>query len=566
VSERGVMKLRHLKVENFRGIQNLDLDFDDITVVIGENNSGKTAVLDVLRLCLGPRGRPVFDAFDFHLKDAAAEPSSADPIQVTITFSEDATGDWDDQLVGRLNRQRVLQVGADDRSHVVLRVRGFYDASSRDIDQDWKFLTLDGQPLTAVSDTALGALRHEVAYFYLAALRDAARHFDAKGPYWRPFLKDSQLPAEKKADIEQKLKEVNDLVVASHTSFEQARDRLRSVQDVVSLGPGDVVSIEAVPGRMFDMLSKAQIHLGSSTGAKIPVGRHGEGTQSLAVLMLFSAFLDAWPSGTPIVGLEEPEAHLHPSAIRALWGIMERIAGQKIISTHSGDLLSEVPIRSVRRLSKSPTGIAVHRLGKETLSADDERKFDFHIRHARGELLFAKCWLLVEGETEVTLLSEIARHLGINLERAGVRCVPHRHVGIELFLKVARDLGIIWCVLADNDRQGVDDQKHAQTYSGAASLPDVLHVMTEPDIESHLCATGFGSVYAAWLSQQTRPKVTVGPADQNYWTQVLAAIKNILVKPAAAIEVLNLIIARTVPVPPLLERTLRSSVLLAGGV
>ena len=80
---------------------------------------------------------------------------------------------------------------------------------------------------------------------------------------------------------------------------------------------GDVVSIEAVPGRMFDMLAKAEIHLGTITGAKVPVGKHGEGTQSLAVLMLFSAFLDTWPSGAPIVALEEPEAHLHPSAVRA---------------------------------------------------------------------------------------------------------------------------------------------------------------------------------------------------------------------------------------------------------
>ena len=58
----------------------------------------------------------------------------------------------------------------------------------------------------------------------------------------------------KKAEIETKLKEVNELVVTSHGSFDQARDRLKKVQDVVPMQAGDVVSIEAVPGRMFDML------------------------------------------------------------------------------------------------------------------------------------------------------------------------------------------------------------------------------------------------------------------------------------------------------------------------
>ena len=47
------MRVTALLMENFRGIRRLELDLDEITVLIGENNSGKTAVLDALRLCLG---------------------------------------------------------------------------------------------------------------------------------------------------------------------------------------------------------------------------------------------------------------------------------------------------------------------------------------------------------------------------------------------------------------------------------------------------------------------------------------------------------------------------------
>lgn len=513
------MKLRKLKIQNFRGIQSLDLDIDDTTVLIGENNSGKTAVLDALRLCLrdlGPRRSVVFDPFDFHLKDAGAEPYSADPIELTITFSEDVEGEWDNQLVGRLSRHKILQVDGDGRNHVVLRVTCAYNTTNRDFEQDWKFLNLDSQPLSGVSETALSALQREVAYFYLAALRDAARHFDAKGPFWRPFLKDSQLSSEKKAEIEEKLKEVNDLVVASHTSFEQARNRLNKVQNVVPMASGNVVSIEAVPERMFDMLSKAQVHFGTSTGAKVPVGRHGEGTQSLAVLMLFSAFLDAWPNGFPIIALEEPEAHLHPSAVRALWGVISGIAGQKLISTHSGDLLSEIDIHKVRRLTRTSAGVQSYRVPVGVLSDEETRKFNYHVRRARGELLFARCWLLVEGETEAWIYPAAARASGIDLHQHGVRVVEYSQSDVGLLAKVANALGIPWYCVIDDDSGRTKYEPAAKANLGFAKEADRIS-FPYSNAEIHLLNNGYDTMYAPLMPAQNLQRVKKAVSDPGYW-------------------------------------------------
>jgi putative ATP-dependent endonuclease of OLD family len=513
------MKITKVRIENFRGLKELELDLDATTVLIGENNSGKTSVLDALRLCLrelGPRRRVVFDSFDFHLKDGAAEPQSADPLLVEISFSERSDGEWDDPLVGRLNRNKILQVDASGLRHVVLRVTCAYDPASRDFAQDWTFLNLDRQPLTAVSEPALAALQREVAFFYLTALRDAARHFDAKGPFWRPFLKDSQLPPEKKAEIEQKLREINDLVVASHTSFEQARDRLGKVQDVVPMAGGDVVSIEAVPGRMFDMLAKAQVHLGASTGAKVPVGRHGEGTQSLAVLMLFSAFLDAWPNGTPIVALEEPEAHLHPSAVRALWDILGVIGGQKLISTHSGDLLSEVDVHNVRRLARTEGGVRAFRVPATLLDDEETRKFNYHVRRSRGELLFARCWLLVEGETEAWIYPAAARALGMKLHREGIRVVEYSQSDVGVLAKVANSLGIPWYCVVDDDSGRAQYEPKVKDNLGSALEADRLTLpYTSPEI--HLLTNGYDAIYQQHMPAQNLAKVTKQRGDPDYW-------------------------------------------------
>jgi putative ATP-dependent endonuclease of OLD family len=463
------MKLRRLEIENFRGITSLDLALGDLTVLIGENNSGKTAVLDALRFALRDvrsRRECSFDSYDFHLSNAGSEPATAPAISIRLTFQEEIPGDWGDEQAARLNRAKIAQIDANSCTTVILKVEARFDALAQDFIQDWQFQNLAGAVLTNVPDTAIMTLQNEVSYYYLAALRDAARHFDAKGTFWRPFLKESQLTPEKRAEVETKLAEVNQLIISSHGSFAQVIDRLKEVQQVVLMtGGNDLVSVDAVPGRLFDMLAKAQVNLNTGTGAKVPVGRHGEGTQSLAVLMLFNAFLQKWNKGSPIVALEEPEAHLHPSAVRALWQLIDRIPGQKIVSTHSGDLLSEVPPDAVTRLHKRGGLVVASRLKDVNLDPAGSRKFNFHIRRARGELLFARCWILGEGETEATLIPESARVLEKDLERVGIRFVTYQTgISLEPCLRIANGMGIYWVVLTDNDQQAAKDHQVVRNY------------------------------------------------------------------------------------------------------
>ncbi len=240
--EEFIMKLRRLQIENFRGITGLDLELRDTTVLIGENNTGKTAVLDALRFALREvrsRRGCSFDAYDFHLPNATAEPASAPAISIRITFREDVPGDWGDQQLARLNRAKIAQIDDSGCACVILKVGARFDPQTQDFIQDWEFQNLDGSPLAGLFDTAMAVLQNEVQYYYLAALRDAAKHFDAKGVFWRPFLKESQLTPEKRAEIETKLSEVNQLIVSSHASFSQVVARLKEVKDVVSMTGGD---------------------------------------------------------------------------------------------------------------------------------------------------------------------------------------------------------------------------------------------------------------------------------------------------------------------------------------
>ncbi len=516
------MKVTSILVENFRGLKHLKLDLDEFTVLIGENNSGKTAVLDALRICLrdlGPRQQIVFDALDFHLPDAAADLTSADPILIEITFSEQSKGEWSDELIRRLNSDNVLQVDGDDLSHVILRVTCKYDPPSQDFAQEWAFLNLDRKPLNAVDQRALSGLQQEVAYFYLQALRDARQHFGESGPFWRPFLKDTQLRDDKKSELEEKIREVNELVVNSHDSFERVQRGLSRVQDVVPLAAGDVVSIEAVPGRIYDMLANARINLGTMGGAKIPVGRHGEGTQSLAVLMLFAAFLEAWPEGSPIIALEEPEAHLHPSAIRALQGLVRDFSGQKLISTHSGDLLAETEIHQIRRLARTREGIRAYRISSDSLSSEEMRKFNYHVRQTRGELLFARCWLLVEGQSESLIFPAAARAMKIDLHREGIRVVEYSQSDAGLLAKIANALGIVWYCVGDYDGGGNRNKKKKLKRCLDGAKEEDRMIYPYENIEVNLMSNGYEEVYEDLMPHQNKERIESESDQPSYWSE-----------------------------------------------
>lgn len=74
------MRLVDITIANFRGIRSLQLPLSQLTVLIGENNSGKSTILEAIRLVLG-RGvglrRNSLSEYDFHLPDASATPPNS---------------------------------------------------------------------------------------------------------------------------------------------------------------------------------------------------------------------------------------------------------------------------------------------------------------------------------------------------------------------------------------------------------------------------------------------------------------------------------------------------------
>ena len=567
------MLLRRVELKNFRALAEIAIDLDETTVLIGENNTGKTSFLEAIKVALtqaANRRGDALDDYDHHLSSDQAQLGDAGETSIVLHFAEEQVDEWGDDVVQTLSEVVVI-VG--DRRKVVLRLRSGRDVLLNQMTATWEFLDAAGnahRPKRPIG-VILRELQQLKPFFYLSAVRDAAREFQPRSSFWGPFLRDPKISDEVRTQLEADLNELNAKVIAAEPRLKDVKERLQKASDIVSIRETDAVSIEAVPGRARDLLSRAQVSVAGRTGARLPMVRHGAGTQSLSVLFLFEAFLTSMlesiygPGSVPVVAIEEPEAHLHPAATRALWAAISAMPGQKIIATHSGDLLARVPLRNIRRFCHSGNGVVVRRLETKTLSADDERKITLHLKATRGELLFARAWLLVEGATEVWLFEGLAEILGLDLERSGVRIVQYAQVMPGPFVRVADDLGIAWFCVADGDQGAQKYKKDVEGQLGKRPPKDHLLVFTEPDVEVHLCGAGFGSVYEASVAEQKRKNITTKPGDAQYWEQVVAAAPH-RGKEARAIKVLDEIRAKGQDsVPPILKQILLAVEQLAGG-
>jgi len=542
------IQLTKVRIQHFRGIVDITVDLGQNVVLIGENNTGKTSFLHAIQLCLqrvrSARGG-AFDTYDLHFSDRKAGPSTAQPIIVTLTFSEQAPEQWADDVVQALSG--LTSFDDDDRQVLVVEVKGEPNQADGTIETSWKFLDTKGKELNtkeARSRASLSTVQELAPVFYLTALRDAATNFAARGKFWRPFLNEAGVDPARRDEISQALQEVNTLVIEHHKSLGKVKDRLTGLRDLIASADAADVSIEAVSPRIFDLLSRAQVSLTAPGGAPVPLERHGDGTQSLAVLLLFDAFLKAKleagtsASATPILALEEPEAHLHPAATRSLYRVLRDLDGQKLISTHSGDLLAEVEIGHVRRFTRREGQVVVSRVPDGALSPEEVRKFNHHVRRSRGELLFARCWLLVEGETEVTIFDAVSRVMGQPLDAGGVRIIEFAHVGIDPLIKVADALGIPWYAVCDGDSQGEQDAKKVRTNLKGRVEADHLTRWNHRNIEVVLSHLGYGDIYEravpqATVDQRVKEDKWASAKDPNYWDVVAGALSTKLKVPCA---------------------------------
>lgn len=450
------MMISELKIYNFRrfksedGTPGLQITFHKgLNALIGENDSGKTAVIDALKLVLLTQSneyiRPTDE--DFY-KPTNGDTCSEFKIDCTITeFTQNEAKNFIEYLRFERNGEKVeysleLHYRAWKEGHKI-----FQELHVGDVDDG---ISIDGKA------------RDLLKAVYLKPLRDAEREMSSgRGSRISQILLNHPVFKDKKEHIVLDIfQDANKRIEDYFTDDAEGKHILQTIRDNLESfnDKGQASNAEL---KTSDIQLKAILESLSLNAPEI-----NPGLGELNLLFIAAELLllkDDTDGGMKLALIEELEAHLHPQAQLRLISYLQNEYNENdvqiIISTHSPILASKINLKNLI-LMKDGVGYDLAE-GMTGLQKGDYLFLQRFLDSTKANLFFAKGIIMVEGDAENILIPVIADILGYPLEKYGVSIV---NVGSTAFLRYSRimvrkdghTIGIPVSVITDCDVKPYD--------------------------------------------------------------------------------------------------------------
>ena len=484
------------RVSNFRSLVEIEVPLSNLTVLVGANNAGKTSFLDAIYTAIGSGRRHVSQEDIFIDGEEAAPPRDrAAVIDILIRpVGEDGkvfenfgsasywTNLWgegisqDDDLNDFVGiRSRVFHNLAQD-SYVLER---HFLKEWIPFNEEWLAVEVKGHVTAAQVEP--------IQLQYIDAKRDLDDDLRKAGSFWRRLTEDLGLDDADVERFEQALSELNSSIIEKSAVLRHLKSNLADLHRVVTSSQSEI-EVAPVARRLRDLSKGVDVTFSSDGAQAFPLTRHGMGTRSLASLLVFRAYagwkiVQATEQNEivhPFLALEEPEAHLHPQAQRALHRQIYSIPGQRIVSTHSPYFAGQAELDELRLFTKLGSRTTVRAADISVLDPEDIRKLKRTVIATRGDILFSRAIVLMEGETEEQALPIWAeKYWSLSVHELGINFVGIGGDGNYFpFIWLANQLGIDWFILSDAEENSLKKLDKALKNAGEPSHDKCLNVIS----------------------------------------------------------------------------------------
>lgn len=353
--DNNLFLLSEVRVQDFRLLRDIWLPLRETTVLIGENNTGKTSLLEALAIALSTRPPSEDDLF----VDAKGVRTLSFVVDIRLApwvgtkFDDSPREIFGDAIQGVAEGLEFVAIRC--RAEAAPVVGGI--SIKRRFLQGWARTRAEAESLTEITSLTVSArILSTFAFHLLDAARDISTELRSRRSRWGRLMSDLDIEDSLKDEIETQLGGLSDKIMKSSSLLKAVRTELQQVRNALGSAVEEV-EITPIPGRLDEIVGSVDVSVRAPGAAALPMRQQGLGSRNIASLTVFRSFVslklntDAEIRPQAISAFEEPEAHLHPQAQRAAFDLLTTMPGQKLISTHSPYVASVSDVFDLEGLS-----------------------------------------------------------------------------------------------------------------------------------------------------------------------------------------------------------------------
>lgn len=525
------MKIKTLEIKNWRSIKELKVMTQDLMIIIGQNNHGKSNLLSAILFFFGEIKHQDLDFFQ-----------GAEELFVDIEFSE-----LDDQdkktfekyvtqqetikvrkvayLGGSFEYKGWIQTCLEDylkeknagnyTSRETASSLPFYQylppagrlSKQQIIEAQQKYIQSNIRNLTfsyELEETNFMGLKSVAKgifgeVYFLPAIKNAADDFASKDTsvFGKLLGEVVETMSQHNEDWQGTKQQLANLFskFSKYINGVENTERPKQLSDLENELSKELLSWNAyfdielnIPD--IDSVLKSNASVWINDGTRTDIARKGHGLQravTIALIQLIakrqlqsnqdSETTNRKVSKSRYFIFEEPELYLHPQAQRSLFDSFVELStsgNQVILCTHSSNLISIDKYKSIYIIKKENEqyGSKVTQCEEDLFDGNQKNEWNlsYWINPDRGELFFAEKVILVEGQTDKVILPALADKLGVfKHSYTVIDCGSKQN--IPLYIKLMNKFKIPYVSVYDKDHQ---ENKSEQAIGAADSATKAI--------------------------------------------------------------------------------------------